>query len=139
MMNNLPKYFQNSANYSNHYNNYQININTNSMNINNHNSIKNQQNYIKPQSLKNTFTIDNRISKFNKQNYNLNLISLEADSERISYLLERKADITGGHFTITDERKKSKHNVKKNSKIIVSFFYRIGYNILVYVCRRIYK
>ena len=73
MKNNLPKYFQNSANYSNHYNNYPININTNSMNINNHNSIKNQQYYIKPQSLKNTFTIDNRISKFNKQNYNLNL------------------------------------------------------------------
>ncbi len=44
-----------------------------------------------------------------EKNYNLNLISLEADSERISYLLERKADITGGHFTITDERKNFIH------------------------------
>ena len=44
-----------------------------------------------------------------EKNYNLNLISLEADSERISYLLEGKADITGGHFTITDERKNFIH------------------------------
>ena len=44
-----------------------------------------------------------------EKNYNLNLISLEADSERISYLLEGKADIIGGHFTITDERKNFIH------------------------------
>jgi ABC-type amino acid transport substrate-binding protein len=37
--------------------------------------------------------------------YKVNFISLENDPQRISYLTEGKANITGGHFTITDERR----------------------------------
>ena len=35
----------------------------------------------------------------------MDFISLENDPQRISYLTEGKANITGGHFTITDERR----------------------------------
>ena len=39
-------------------------------------------------------------------NYKVNLINLNFnESNRINYLLEGKANITGGHFTITEERK----------------------------------
>jgi len=41
--------------------------------------------------------------------YKVNFISLENDVQRISYLTEGKANITGGHFTITDERKNHIH------------------------------
>ena len=41
--------------------------------------------------------------------YKVNFISLENDPQRISYLTEGKANITGGHFTITDERKNYIH------------------------------
>ena len=40
-------------------------------------------------------------------NYKVNLINLEFnDSDRIDYLLEGKANITGGMISITEERKK---------------------------------
>lgn len=43
-------------------------------------------------------------------NYKVNLINLDLnESNRINYLLEGKANITGGHFTITEERKKIIH------------------------------
>ena len=43
-------------------------------------------------------------------NYNVNFINLESnDSNRIDYLLEGKANITGGEFSITEERKKIIH------------------------------
>lgn len=39
-------------------------------------------------------------------NYKINFINLELnESNRINYLLDGSANITGGHFTITDERK----------------------------------
>ena len=41
--------------------------------------------------------------------YKVNFIPLQNDVERMSYLLEGKANITGGHFTITDERKNYIH------------------------------
>lgn len=41
-----------------------------------------------------------------KYNYNINFISLENAADRMSYLIEGKANITGGLFTITDEKKK---------------------------------
>jgi len=41
--------------------------------------------------------------------YKVNFISLENDLQRMSYLTEGKANITGGHFTITDERKNYIH------------------------------
>ena len=40
-------------------------------------------------------------------NYQINFIPLDNDSQRMSYLTEGKANITGGHFTITEERNKS--------------------------------
>ena len=40
-----------------------------------------------------------------KYNYKVNFTRLENDIERITYLTEGKANITGGHFTITEERK----------------------------------
>ena len=50
------------------------------------------------------------IYMFAKQfGYKVNFISLENDLQRISYLTEGKANITGGHFTITDERKNYIH------------------------------
>ena len=43
-------------------------------------------------------------------NYKVNFINLDHnDSDRIDYLLEGKANITGGLFTITEERKKIIH------------------------------
>ena len=39
-------------------------------------------------------------------NYQINFIPLDNDSQRMSYLTEGKANITGGHFTITEERNK---------------------------------
>jgi ABC-type amino acid transport substrate-binding protein len=41
--------------------------------------------------------------------YKVNFISLENDLQRISYLTEGKANITGGHFTITEERRNYIH------------------------------
>ena len=40
-------------------------------------------------------------------NYQINFTRLENDAQRMSYLTEGKANITGGHFTITEERNKS--------------------------------
>ena len=42
-------------------------------------------------------------------NYQINFIRLYNDSERMTYLTEGKANITGGHFTITENRKESIH------------------------------
>ena len=39
----------------------------------------------------------------------MNFVPLQNDVERMSYLLEGKANITGGNFTITDERKNYIH------------------------------
>jgi len=45
--------------------------------------------------------------KFAKEyNYNINFIQIDV-GERVSYIEEKKANITGGWFTITDERKES--------------------------------
>ena len=45
--------------------------------------------------------------KFAKEkNYNIKLTPLNEIDERISYIEDGKADITGGYLTITDERKK---------------------------------
>ena len=41
-----------------------------------------------------------------EKNYNIELITLENSGERISYITEDKADITGGALTITPEREK---------------------------------
>ena len=40
------------------------------------------------------------------KNYKIKMTRLNAASERISYLVNQKADITGSSFTITDERKR---------------------------------
>ena len=42
-------------------------------------------------------------------NYQINFTKLENDSQRMTYLTEGKAEITGGHFTITEGRKESIH------------------------------
>ena len=42
-------------------------------------------------------------------NYQINFTKLENDSQRMTYLTEGKANITGGHFTITERRKESIH------------------------------
>ena len=44
-----------------------------------------------------------------KYNYKVNFTRLENDTHRITYLTEGKANITGGLFSITEERKKSVH------------------------------
>ena len=45
--------------------------------------------------------------KFAKEyNYNINLMQVDV-GDRVSYIEEKKANISGGWFTITDERKKS--------------------------------
>lgn len=44
-----------------------------------------------------------------KYNYKVNFTRLENDIQRITYLTEGKANITGGHFTITEERKNTIH------------------------------
>jgi len=40
-------------------------------------------------------------------NYQINFTRLENDEQRMSYLTEGKANITGGHFTITEEKNKT--------------------------------
>ena len=42
-------------------------------------------------------------------NYQINFTRLDSDSQRMTNLTEGIANITGGHFTITEERKKSIH------------------------------
>ena len=42
-------------------------------------------------------------------NYQINFTKLENDSQKMTYLTEGKANITGGHFTITERRKESIH------------------------------
>ena len=44
-----------------------------------------------------------------KYNYKVNFTRLENDFQRMTYLTEGKANITGGHFTITEERKNTIH------------------------------
>jgi hypothetical protein len=45
-----------------------------------------------------------------ENNYKVNLINLDLnESNRINYLLDGSANITGGHFTINDERKEIIH------------------------------
>ena len=46
--------------------------------------------------------------KFAKEyNYNINFMQIEDVGERVSFIEEKKANITGGWFSITDERKNS--------------------------------
>ena len=73
-MDNQKRVIQNNSYYSNHYinNNYPINANSNFKNINMHNTSTNQTNCSKPKSLKNTFSIDNRVNRSNYQNNNYN-------------------------------------------------------------------
>ena len=42
-------------------------------------------------------------------NYQINFTRLENDPQRMTYLTEGKANITGGHFTITEGRKETIH------------------------------